>query len=118
MKKTLFVSVEIAKLLKEKHFNDECIAYYCVTKNFEESIKNFIPENYELKISLDGHNNICAVFNDLFQVSITAPTYNETIDFLLDNGILINRTIDKKFICNEYYFDNLDSAIIYALNLI
>lgn len=116
MKTKTFVSVEVAKLLKENGFNDECIAYYCVNKNFEESIIKFIPENYELKISLDGHNEIRTVVNNEFTTSITAPTYFEAIEFLLEKGYLINCNTNKEFVYDDCYFKTIDDALLYVLD--
>lgn len=128
--KHLFVTYEIAKLLKEKGFNEMCFAYYpstCLNPDL------LIPSQYkETAIFYDRPHNTLTL----------APMHQQVIDFLREKHDLVistrrdggywiidvvdisdedssspfNRT-DERALGSDYYA-MLNEAIIKALNLI
>lgn len=120
MNSKFYVSLEAARLLKEKGYNEETIYYY----------------NSAGKLYLgNGHFNYNA-----YAVNLSAPSKAEAIDWLESKGIMIEITIDidecewifnivnkEKFITighpkdGEFFTDRLEAeeaAIIKALKLL
>lgn len=78
MNNKFYVSLEIAKLLKEKGYNEETICYY----------------NNDTLYLGNGSNNYNA-----YALQLSAPTKAEAIDWLESKGmciVVIRRTIDNE----------------------
>lgn len=117
--KNQFVTLEIAKQLKDKGFNEKCIAYYTADKN-------------ELQL-VQGYNNL--MFADYVHLSNTvksvpAPLWQQVIEWFDLRGIAIMHyfntnamewqyiIVEKqtKSMSDNYYSSN--EAILEALKLI
>lgn len=85
--KDLFVSYEIAKQLKDKGFDEECIGYYD-------------------KVHNDIVNQCALITNDNSLNILTAPLYQQVVDWFREkyNVIITVQPRDKKFIGVREYF--------------
>jgi len=70
--KNLFVTYEIAKQLKEKGFNEPCLAVYDITQGNEQTAK------------LHKHPADCINGDSIHPAAITAPLYQQVIDWLFE----------------------------------
>jgi ATP-dependent DNA ligase len=89
-----YVSLEAARLLKEKGYNRECIAYY---QNDE-----FHPYSVDLfKLSISDKNAAPSYMNQY-----SAPTKAEAIDWLESKGIVVEvqyRRLTGKYFSEIHY---------------
>jgi hypothetical protein len=106
--KNILVSLEVAKLAKEKGFSDFCIAYYSINS---DSIAFNVNSDYDL---LEGCDNP--------QDFIEIPTHHQLIDWLIGKKIEIwwesNQwnVIDCNNILEEIEsHDNINAALIDGL---
>ena len=117
MDSKFYVSLEAARLLKEKGYDRECISYYhdnCT----------------EIDYSFCGERN-----STWEERCVSAPTKAEAIDWLESKGIvveafytshnwffsIINFNVKQKTFSDEYYFTRLEAeedAIIKALEML
>ena len=85
--KNLFVPYEIALKLKEKGFNEQCLAVYNSSKTFIP-IDSFKSETDLVKNSeLNENGQFC-----------TAPLYQQVIDFLKSKGYHLQERLEGWFI--------------------
>ena len=90
MDSKFYVSLEAARLLREKGYDRECVAYY--------QHERFHPYSVDLfKLSTYNKNAAPAYMNQY-----SAPTKSEAIDWLDDKGIVVEVVFD----CNmqRWYF--------------
>ena len=107
MDSKFYVSLEVARLLKEKGYDRECISYY-------------YDNCREINYSFCGERN-----STWEERCVSAPTKSEAIDWLESNGIMIdinwirfneNRRCDYSiFNCSNCYI--IDSKYIYSTRL-
>ena len=79
--KNLFVSFEIAKLLKEKGFNEDCLGFY--SEKYSYSNKTFPVKLY---IS-EGHNETTVIKK--VEKLCSAPLYQQVTDWFREKHSLI-----------------------------
>ena len=95
MDNKFYVSFEVARLLKEKGYNRECIAYY---QNGE-----FHPYSVDLfKLSINDKNAAPFYMNQY-----SAPTKAEAIDWLESNGIMISVVYDNLGIIGKKHYRSI-----------
>ena len=90
--KNLFVPYAIAKQLKEKGFNEPCLGTYLTEKSVREG--KLYPAEKDVDVTPeydeDGYENFVVIKNsdckDVPQY-MSAPTYQQVIDFFAENKI-------------------------------
>ena len=110
--KNIFVTKEVAKLAKEKGFNEICAGFYMID---EEDI--FPNSNFHYEFILDTCDNP--------ESFIEAPTHFQLIQWLEGKGYFVRQAITNwRIYSNDGYirfamaFDTIDEALIFSLNLI
>ena len=87
MDNKFYVSLEAARLLKEKGYDRECVAYYQ-----NDEFHPYALSRYELSIN---NKNAAPPYMEQY----SAPTKDEAVDWLESKGmciIVFRRTIDNK----------------------
>ena len=77
--KELFVTYEISKLLKDKGFDEKCLAYYS-NMEFCGKDSNLAPNDF------GGYKYNSAIYENEV---ISAPTYQQVVDYLRKNHKII-----------------------------
>lgn len=70
----LFVPYAIAKLLKKRGFDEECLGWYQIVK----------PNDIDIPIERNGRLHISQVKNNNLSSGVVAPTHQQAVDFLLE----------------------------------
>ena len=130
MDRKFYVSLEVARVLKEKGYDRECIAYYQNGEFYPYSVNLF-------KLNINNKNAAPSYMNQY-----SAPTKAEAIDWLESKGVLMssypvtilceNSTTETHWSCHIVHKDGTwyttnafptrleaeDAAIIKALELL
>ena len=94
MDSKFYVSLEAARLLKEKGYDRECVAYYQHERFHPYSVDLFRLSTYNKNAAPD------------YMEQYSAPTKDEAVDWLESNGIYISvyyRELTGKFFCEIHY---------------
>lgn len=106
----IFVSLEVAKLAKEKGFNEWCCSYY------HGEQKHLNPHTFE-----DNYDIENSLFSN-FQYQ--APTHYQLIEWLSGKGFRLCKPYTKWLMYDSKFnklietFEDINQALIKALNLI
>lgn len=139
-----YVSFEVAKLLKEKGFDEPCYSYYMTTKTLHTTFHNRVHVEEEPHFNSGDLNGMYDVDESIIEDVCSAPTHqmacawlrekygifiainNDDLDFNWQCYDLINRdsTLDPKILSESYagyktYENAVEAALKYVLkNLI
>ena len=109
--KNIFVTKEVAKLAKEKGFNEWCVAYYSIRYG------TIFP-------NIDGFGNLLNDCDNPHEF-IELPTNFQLIQWLEGKGYFVCQAITNwRIYSNDGYirfamaFDTINDALIFALNKI
>lgn len=119
MIKEAFVSFEIAKLLKEKGFNEPCIATYnSTTKKFHvEELYLDWSTQWESYISVPTHQMTMAWLREVYNIFIIIEPYSNTSCYfsLWEDDNYYENPLRKSF---PSYEETVEQALKYVLEKI
>jgi len=98
--KHLFVPYLIAKALKEKGFNEPCLAYYNPVVDISMGTPLFKPVDTDF-----------VTFREVVDPCIKAPLYQQAVDWLFKRGYNLHSawlTEDQRWVCDVYTVDSCD----------
>lgn len=82
----LFVTYEIAKLLKEKGFDEPCIAHYVIEdSDFRMSSKKIVV----LRNLVNSTGILTGIKPSSIECNVCAPFYQQAVDFILSKGVYV-----------------------------
>ena len=113
MIKEAYVSFEVAKLLKEKRFNEPCYSYYMTTKTLHTTFHNRVHVEEEPHFNSGDLNGMYDVDESSIEDICSAPTHQMAMAWLRKiHGIFIainNDDLDFNWQC--YDLINRDDAL-------
>lgn len=101
--KDLFVPYELAVKLKEKGFNNECMAYYETTPDYKFIFRG-----------LPGYNRLIGELPNLLDLTVCAPLWQQVIDWLREEKKLHLVISETKTGSWHIYVKNIGQSEAYA----
>lgn len=121
--KDQFVSLEIAKALKERGFDDDCFAYYSSRGEVKIAGEEYINKRGSTRVLLPTYQQVVDWFRENHKfIIITRPLIFLNVKEIKFWGMIIteNTLLDCKWATNDTmkYYEALDKTIEQALKLI
>lgn len=120
--KHLFVSYEIAKLLKDKGFNEECLGTWCNyhlqlidNPKFIKKNKKFVGKHLNMFCSAPLYQQVIDWFREKHNIHISL---NQHVNYYKPWLDLNNKLIGLHCDITTSYYQALDKAIFEAIKLI